>query len=69
VTNTPCAQLTNAPRSMIGLDRQLLGLLELGLMEDTATAAADSRRQHPMSVVDSVSKRSRSTNRNARSLN
>jgi hypothetical protein len=54
---------------MIGLDRQLLGLLELGLMEDTATAAADSRRQHPMSVVDSVSKRSRSTNRNARSLN
>ena len=34
--------------------RIVFGYLELGLMEDTATAAADPRRQIPMSVVDST---------------
>lgn len=34
--------------------RQLLSLLELGLMQDTTAAAADTRRQHPMSIVDSA---------------
>ena len=44
--------LTRADRA--GTRRQLLGFLELGLMEDTATAAKDTRRQIPMSVVDSA---------------
>jgi len=34
--------------------RAIYGWLELGLFEDTKAAAADTRRQYPMSIVDSA---------------
>eukprot|EP01050_Picozoa_sp_SAG11_P036794 SAG11_NODE_14183_length_622_cov_0.891013_2_plen_140_part_01 len=45
-------KLINASMVKRAAGRQLLGLLELGLMQDTAAAAAEPRREYPKSVLD-----------------